>query len=79
MRAPAPTRCPLSWPSLPHPHAPSPPTASTPGLKITEVASKIGELWKGLSEGEKNKYKAHAERLKVQFAAGPGVRSIFIA
>lgn len=39
-----------------------------PTLKITEVASKIGELWKGLSEGEKNKYKAQAERLKAAAA-----------
>jgi hypothetical protein len=38
------------------------------------VASKIGELWKGLSEAEKNKYKLAAERNKVAHAAAhPGV------
>lgn len=33
-------------------------------LGITEIASKIGELWRGLSEAEKGKYKAKAEKLK---------------
>lgn len=50
------------------------PSVPTTALKITEVASKIGDLWKGLSEADKGKYKAQAERLKV--AAG-AVRGVF--
>jgi len=35
-----------------------------PTLKVTEIGSKIGEKWRGLSEGEKAKYTAKAAKLK---------------
>lgn len=29
-----------------------------PGLKVTEIAKKLGEMWRGLSDEEKKSYKA---------------------
>ncbi len=39
-----------------------------PDLPVTAVATKIGELWRGLSEGEKAKYKAKADKAKADAA-----------
>ncbi|GAB5031893.1 hmg (high mobility group) box domain containing protein [Nannochloropsis oceanica] len=38
--------------------------AEFPALKVTEIGSKIGEKWRGLSEEEKAKYTAKAAKLK---------------
>jgi len=38
-----------------------------PGLKVTEVASKLGVLWKNLSEGEKKKYEDQYQRNKEEY------------
>jgi hypothetical protein len=32
--------------------------AANPGIAFTDVARKIGELWRGLSDAEKAKYKS---------------------
>ena len=38
--------------------------AMFPTLKVTDIGSKIGEKWRGLSEGDKAKYTAKAAKLK---------------
>lgn len=39
-----------------------------PDLPVTAIGSKIGEMWRGLSDSEKAKYTAKAAKLKADAA-----------
>merc|ERR1712146_74335 len=43
--------------------------AEFPELKITELGKKVGELWKALSEEEKEVYKAKSRKAEEEFKA----------
>ncbi|KAG1667887.1 hypothetical protein FOA52_013647 [Chlamydomonas sp. UWO 241] len=39
-----------------------------PGLKVTEMASKMGSMWKEMDDAAKKPYQAKAEKDKIRYA-----------
>lgn len=46
-------------------------SVAQPGLKVTEVAKKLGELWRALSDEEKKKYNEAAAEHRKSHPQGP--------
>ena len=50
-----------------------------PGMKQTEIMSRIGQLWRGMGEQQKNSYTTKADRLKEEYAAKMKVYKLYTA